>query len=1027
MIPQHSLPAHAMILWSMPTRALIFAILAFLPSLAHAAADESGVQFFESKIRPLFVEKCYACHSTQAKKLKAGLYLDNHEKAFKGGESGAAFVPGSPEKSKLIEAVGYKNEDLQMPPKSRLSDVEIADLTAWVKMGAPWGKDIVSTGAAKIDEFDLQKRKAAHWLWKPVKPQTAPAVKNAAWAKSDIDRFILSDLEKNNLHPAAPADRRTLIRRVYFDLTGLAPNAEEVEAFINDSSPDAFEKVVDRLLASPQFGERWGRHWMDLVRFAETMGHEFDFPISNAWRYRDYIVRAFNEDLPCNQLITEHVAGDLLLNPRRTPDGNNESIVATGFWFFGEGVQSPVDVKQYQADVFDNRIDVFGKTFLGVTVACARCHDHKFDAISTADYYALYGYMKGTRYSQRAINDHAIATSAESFKPAHEKLRQAIAGHWLSRLDRLDAKDFSVSTDSPLKPGDIDLAPDAMANWQADAPCFTSAQPGDFVIGDEKRPVAAFIAPGGISSAAISRKVQGNLRSPDFQIDKRYLHVRVLGAGARLSIVIENFNVIRDPIYGSLKHNIKSDKPAWITVDLKMWHGRQAYLELSNITVPDPAGPASPENAWFAADQAILSDDARAPASPEKSVAVLPLLRDTIEQWRDNKLANSTDAAMRVNLLSQALQKGLLDGTTPAIASLLKEYHRAEQAIPAPLFAVAAADGIAGNEHVFIRGNYKIPGPAVPRRLLEAVCGDGQPPPPTGSGRLELARRIADPANPLTSRVYVNRIWHHLLGRGIVASTDNFGKLGEPPTNQPLLDYLADHFTKDDNWSTKALIRKIVLSSVYQMSSKSDEVFDQADPENKLLHRANIKRLEGEAIRDHLLQVSGALKLTMGGPSIPVHLTPFMEGRGRPGGSGPLDGAGRRSIYIETRRNFLTPMLLAFDQPLPFNSMGRRSISNVPAQALILMNDPFVLEESKLWAKRTLTQKDLTPQQRLQQMYESAFSRPPTPEEIATLLDFANQQGEQLKIPKEKRLEDPGVWTDIAQSLVNTKEFIFIE
>ncbi len=1016
-----------MILWSMPTRALILAILLLLPRLAQAAGDDTGVPFFESRIRPLFVEKCYACHSTQAKKLKGGLFLDNHEKALKGGESGAAFVPGSPEKSKLIEAVGYKNEDLQMPPKSRLSDGEIADLTAWVKMGAPWGKDIVSTGAAKIEEFDLQKRKAAHWLWKPVTPQTAPAIKNAAWPKSDIDRFILADLEKHNLHPAAPADRRTLIRRLYFDLAGLAPKAEEVEEFVSDSSPDAFEKVVDRLLASPQFGERWGRHWMDLVRFAETMGHEFDFPISNAWRYRDYIVRAFNQDLPYNQLITEHVAGDLLPSPRRTVEGNNESILATGFWFFNEDVQAPVDVKQHQADAFDNRIDVFGKTFLGVTVACARCHDHKFDAISTADYYALYGYMKGTRYSQRAINDRAIATAAELLNPSREKLRQAIAEYWLTRLDNVTTDKMLFPTDAAAKPGDINLAGDAMSGWKSDGAMFSNSQAGDFVIGDEKHPVAALIAPVGINSAAISRRLQGNLRSPDFQIDKRYLHIRTQGGGARLSIVVENFNVIRDPIYGSLKHSIKSDKPAWITVDLKMWQGRQAYLELSNITVPDPAGPASPENAWFAVDRALLSDEARAPESPLKLAALSPPLRQTIELWRDGKLAQAPDAAMRVNLLAQVLQGGKLNGTDSTITALLKDYHRLEQAIPAPVFALTAADGIAGNEHVFIRGNYKIPGPAVPRRLLEAVCGEDQPPPPAGSGRLELARRIADPANPLTARVYVNRIWHHLLGRGIVASTDNFGKLGEPPTNQPLLDYLADHFTKDDNWSTKTLIRKIVLSSAYQMSSKSDETSDQADPDNKLLHRANIKRLEAEAIRDHLLQVSGALKLTAGGPSIPVHLTPFMEGRGRPGGSGPLDGAGRRSIYIETRRNFITPMLLAFDQPLPFNSMGRRSISNVPAQALILMNDPFVLEQSKLWAKRTLEQRDLTPQQRLQQMYESAFSRQPTPEEVASILDFANQQGEQLKLPKEKRLEDPGVWTDIAQSLINTKEFIFIE
>lgn len=1010
----------------MPIKSVILATFLLLAGASHAAPQDTGIQFFESKIRPLFVEKCYACHSSQAKKLKGSLYLDNREKAFKGGESGVAFIPGTPEKSKLIEAVSYRNEDLQMPPKSKLSDPEIADLTAWVKMGAPWGKDLPTTGLAKIEEFDLQKRKAAHWLWKPVTPQTPPIVKNTAWPKSDFDRFILADLEKDNLSPAVPADRRTLIRRVYFDLIGLAPTPQEADDFLNDPSPNAFEKVVDHLLASPQFGERWGRHWMDLVRFAETLGHEFDFPIASAWRYRDYIVRAFNADVPYNQLILEHVAGDLLPDPRRTPDGNNESILATGFWFFNEDVQAPVDVKQHQADIFDNRIDVFGKTFLGVTVACARCHDHKFDAISTADYYALYGYMKGTRYTQHAINDRAIAAAIEPLRPAREKLRRAIADNWLAQIDKLKTRELSVSIDAPPRPADIDLAPNSFASWLPEGPGVAPSQAGDFVPGDEKHPIAGFLAPVGFNSAALSRKLEGNLRSPDFPIDKRYLHVRVQGAGARLNIVVENFNVIRDPIYGSLKHNIKSDKPAWITVDLKMWQGRQAYLELSNLTVADPATSGSPANAWFAIDRALLSDDPRAPALPDKPISTA-LLHETIEQWRDGKLADAPDAPARITLLSQALQKGLLEGITPAVAEQLKEYHHLEQAIPAPVFALAAADGIAGDERIFVRGNYKITGPTVHRRLLEAACGDNQPAPSTGSGRLQLAQRIADPANPLTARVYVNRIWHHLLGRGIVASTDNFGKLGEPPTNQPLLDYLAAHFTSDDNWSTKRLIKEIVLSSVYQQSSKSSESADQADPENKLFHRANIRRLEAEAIRDHLLQVAGNLNLTQGGPSVPVHLTPFMEGRGRPGGSGPIDGAGRRSIYIETRRNFLTPMLLAFDQPLPFNSMGRRTISNVPAQALILMNDPFVLEESKLWAKRALSQKDISPEQRINQMYQSAFTRPPTPEETTAILTFANEQADQLQIPQEKRLQDPRVWTDIAQTLINTKEFIFIE
>jgi hypothetical protein len=1013
----------------MPTKFVICALFLSLAAMtARGADDEAGGQFFEAKIRPILVEQCYGCHSTQAKKLKAGLYLDSQQGAFKGGESGVAFVPGSPEKSRLIEAVGYKNVDLQMPPKDKLTDRQIADLTAWVKMGAPWGKETAPTSVAKVEAFDLQKRKSAHWVWKPVQTQTPPIVKNTAWPRDPIDQFILAPLEAKALSPASPADRRTLIRRVYFDLIGLAPKPEDVEAFLNDQTPAAFEKVVDRLLASPQFGERWGRHWMDLVRYAETMGHEFDYTIPNAWRYRDFIIRAFNADVPYDQLIREHVAGDLLPAPRRTPEGNNESVIATGFWFMGEGVHSPVDVRQNQADVFDNRIDVFGKTFMGVTVACARCHDHKFDAISTADYYALYGYMKGTRYTQYAINDRAIAAAAEQLKPVREKLRRAVAEQWLSGLDALAVTELPIANDRAPRPGDIDLAANDMANWQAQGSAFVRTEQGDFVIGDEKRPVAAILAATGMNSGAVSRRLEGALRSPNFTVDKRYLHVRVQGAGSRLSIVLDNFVIIRDPIYGILRHSIKADKPTWITVDLKMWQRRQAYLEFSDINVTDPGGGDSPLDSWVAVERAILSDDARPPAAEKPVAQIAPLeqlLRDTIELWRDGKVAQSADAAFRARLLSQAVQKGLLDGSNETIAALLKEYHRLERAIPAPIYVLAAADGIAGDECVFIRGNPKIPGPSVPRRLLEAVCGGDQPAPTSGSGRLELAERIASPSNPLTARVYVNRIWHHLFGRGIVSSVDNFGKLGESPSNQPLLDHLAERFTRD-GWSTKRMIRAIVLSSAYQMSSQSDSASDQADPENKLLHRQNVRRLEGEAIRDHLLSVSGRLDLTMGGPSVPVHLTSFMEGRGRPGGSGPLDGAGRRSIYIEVRRNFLTPMLLAFDYPIPFNTMGRRSISNVPAQALILMNDPFVHDQALIWAKRMLAEISADAQQRIARMYESAFSRPPTADEVTAVLAFADQQGEQLGLEPAKRLDDLRVWTGIAHALMNTKEFIFI-
>jgi mono/diheme cytochrome c family protein len=992
-------------------------ILVILLFAAPSRADEGGAQFFEAKIRPLLAEHCFSCHSARAKKLKADLYLDSRAGALKGGESGPAIVPGSPQTSRLIEAVNYKNVDLQMPPKDKLTDAQIADLTAWVKMGAPWGQVSRASPVARVEAFDLQKRKATHWAWQPVKVQTPPPVRETTWPRNPIDQFILAKLEAAGVQHAPPADPRTLLRRLYFDLIGLAPSPEELDAFLHDSSPDAYEKVVDRLLASPRFGERWGRHWLDLVRYSETMGHEFDYAISNAWRYRDYVIRAFNQDVPYNQFVTEHVAGDLLKNPRRAPDGTNQSVIGTGFWFLGEGTHSPVDLRQWQADTFDNRIDVFGKTFLGLTVACARCHDHKFDAISTADYYSMYGYLKGLRYTQTAINDRAIASSVSGLQEVKDKLRRTIADDLLTHLEEPTSLPALAQPDHVAATTEIDLAPPHLPGWRTDGAAFTITQPGDFLVGDDQHPIASLLTTTVAHSALISRKLEGALRSPTFTLDKRYLHVRAAGDAVRMNLVVDNFVIIRDPIYGSLKQTIKHDKPAWLTIDLKMWQGHQAYLEFEDHSVPDPSMTSAPTNGWLVLERAILSDQAHPPAA-QKPGERAPLLRSTVEQWRDADPI--TDPAQQ-----RALAATLEQLTpTPTTTSLLRDYRTLEKSIPAPVYALAASDGQAPDEHIFIRGNPKTLGPITPRRLLEALSTSAglrthDSALRTRNSRLTLAAQLTDPANPLTARVMANRVWHHLFGRGIVPSVDNFGALGEKPSHPELLDYLATDFVQH-NWSIKHLIRTIVLTSTYQQSSTQDSSGLSASKaalstqDSSLFARQSTRRLEAEIIRDHLLDVAGQLDLTMGGPSVKIHLTPFMEGRGRPGVSGPLDGAGRRSIYVEIRRNFLSPMLLAFDTPAPFNTMGRRTISNVPAQALILMNDPFVHHEADLWAQRILADNSLTTQEaRITRMYLTAFSRPPTPQELSTVEHFLDQQR-----------QDP--WPNLAHALINTKEFIYI-
>ncbi len=1054
--------------------------------LAAAEPDAAGVQFFETKIRPILADQCYSCHSVNAKKLKAKLCADSLQGLLKGGENGPALVPGQPDKSRMIEAVGYKNQDLQMPPDSKLSDAQIADLAQWVKLGAPWPNEAPpkpkSDGAAKLEEFDIQKRKASHWAWQPVAPQPAPAVKNAAWVKDPLDAFILKKLEERNLAPAAPADKRTLIRRANFDLIGLPPKPEEVDAFLKDDAPNAFEKVVDRLLASPQYGERWARHWLDLTRYAESFGHEFDFTIPNTYHYRDYVIRAFNADVPYDQFAVEHIAGDRLEKPRVNPaDGCNESILGTAFFDFAEDVQAPVDVRQHQADRFDNMIDVFGKTFVGMTIACARCHDHKFDAIASADYYALYGYLKSSRYTQAALNQRAIQAKAdelaqlkkqlwtlalpelkkkaeglgaalENFKPAGKVEFSSPLYPW-TRMQKILPEHFAakwkeLGNEFSRKASEISAA--AQKNEESDANLPITFEESafqknaEFIPGaDARRPISELCDSAGFVSNGLSRKLQGTARTASFRIDKKFINILAKGQGGRISVMIDNFTLIRSPIYGELRTRLKSDKEQWHRFDVRMWQGHEAYIEFSDTNTPFPGeeGGVSP-NDYLAVRKVAFSNDGHSGDDGEALAWMGEYIADhdapaSADELADNYQRGALSALNRaetevdslserdIALLDALIENGLLDlQPAPELEAFFKKFHDAENAVPAPIRAPVIVDGNGVDECVFVRGSPKTPGPVVKRRFLTALGGEkppAQPQPETsGSGRLELARRIADPANPLVARVMVNRLWHHLFGRGIVASTDNFGKLGELPTHPELLDFLANRFATG-GWSIKKTLKELMLSSAYQMSSSPNPANDaKADPDNKLLAHQRIKRLEGEAIRDAMLAVSGRLDLKMYGPGVDVYLTPFMTGRGMPG-SGPLDGAGRRSIYTAVRRNFLPPMMLAFDTPAPFSSQGRRTVSNVPAQALILLNDPFVLGQAELWAKRTLAEKSATPAQRVTAMYRAAFAREPSESEVKEALAYIESQ------MKEPDANEQNAWKDFAHVLMNVKEFIFVK
>ncbi len=983
------------------------------------AADPGQLEFFEKQVRPLLAQHCYECHSVQSEKLQAGLLMDSRASLLEGGDSGEALVPGDPESSLIIEAVHY--ESYEMPPKGKLSDQEIQILEKWVEMGAPWPDEPAPTANAGVPVFDLQARKAEQWAWQPIASPPLPEVQDTAWPRDDLDRFILAQLEAAELQPAGDAERGALVRRLYFDLTGLPPTAEQVRQAIADDRPQAIAELVDTLLDSPAFGERWGRHWLDLVRYAESRGHEFDNDAINAYQYRDYVIRAFNADVPYDQLVREHIAGDLLSTPRLNPDsGANESVLGTGFWFLGEWVHSPVDIRKDEADRFDNMIDVMSKTFLGVTVACARCHDHKFDPISTADYYSLSGFLQSSDYRQVRFE------SIEHNRRIAEQL-DVLDTNFRGQLDALLADEVAPMADQPATPAvaavAIDYANLSAGDWMQDGASFgmRPRRAGQLIVGEQDgepqlqivRHNAASNDPFWNGLESIGGKGVHNrgrleqlprsgrtLRSPTIELTDGNVAIRAHGSGHVVACV-DSHRLIAGPLHGQTIAEIKPGN-AWVRMNLKRYVGHRVHFEFT----PSPDATLEvccvTQGATAGELKAIAQREAAIEAAAEERLAA-------IEQWLASEAA--AVAEVRQAVATWASQRSELSG----------QVRRKSQ------IAMGMLDGSSEDDHVLIRGNAAKPGKLEPRHFLTAITGDAPLPLQTRSGRLELAAQINDPANPLTSRVIVNRIWHHLMGRGIVPTTDDFGVLGQRPTHPELLDHLAQRFVADGQ-SIKQMIRTIALSRTYQMSSHSDPQAVQADPKNLLWHHRPPTRLEGEAIRDALLTISGQLDRTMYGEPVPIHLTSFMDGRGRPGHSGPLDGQGRRSIYIAVRRNFLSPFMLTFDTPVPFSTMGRRNVSNVPAQALILMNDPFVVAQTKAWAQRALSVVPPTDDQaasvgqRIEWMYLTAFGRPADEHEQQIAANFLQQQAEARNLS----IDDASLWADLAHALVNTKEFIFL-
>jgi hypothetical protein len=912
--------------------------LLFVCVTATTAAQQPS-DFFESKIRPVLAEKCYGCHNSKLKSPFGGLRADTAEGLRQGGDSGPAVRPGDPENSKLLQAMTYKGT-LKMPPSGKLPDSVLADFTAWIRDGAHDPRTGAAPAAPRKGVDLAEGRK--HWAFQPIRRPDGPA---------SIDAFIRAKLTEQKLTPAPAADRRTLIRRVTFDLTGLPPTPAEIDAFLADDSPQAWAKVVDRLLASPHYGERWARHWLDLVRYAETNGHEYDNDKHEPWRYRDYVIRAFNEDLPYNQFMKEHLAGDLLPNKRLRRDaGAFESPVGTTSLWFNEVLNSATDSEKSKADDVDNQIDVTSKAFLGLTVACARCHDHKFDPIPTADYYAMAGFFHSTDIREADIDAPARREKIAALGKEIRKLNQQLGDRVLpvsaaATGYRPEDKPFATFHD--------------FGDWMAQGAAFGNA------------PVAGAAD----SRAAGSDVFMGTLTSPRFDTGKQlYLHVRI--AGSKTDTKLRELAPLRFTIvnagFKSQTIHPDSETPVWKTLTLTFERERNVYLEIVDRS----------RTGWIRVDEIVFSDSKEPPRTTEPNP---PLAVSAAAPANPDALR-----ARRAELEAQ---------------------------VPDTEFAAIAEDWKPHNIRLHIRGNHKNLGDEIPRRFLQVLAGTEQPPVPDGtSGRLQFAERLASSDNPLPARVMVNRIWKHHFGNGLVRTTDNFGKMGEPPTHPELLDYLAARFL-DSNWSVKAIHREILLSATYQQSSTASTEAARLDPNNKLLQHMPVRRLEAEAIRDTMLAISGALDPTLYGPSITPYISAWQNGRGKPQ-SGPIDGDGRRSLYIQVRRNFVTPMFLAFDYPAPISTIGTRTVSTVPSQALMMMNNEFIYGQAQRWAKQAIAA-TADPAERIRRMYTAAYARPATQTEVDTIVAFT-------KSPQQAAKPEPELWADIAHVLLNSAEFIYV-
>ncbi len=924
-------------------------------SASAAPSDPAALEFFEKKIRPVLTEHCYSCHSADAaakKKLKGGLALDSRAALLVGGDSGKVIVPGKPAESMLFKSIRYDGE-LKMPPKGKLPDAVIADLEKWIKDGAIDPRGEVSQAPPKQIGLSLEAGRK-FWSYKPLTDPAVPAVKAADWPANDIDRFILARLEAKGLVPATDADRATLARRLSYDLTGLPPTPEVVDEFANDSDPKAYAKLVDRLLASPAFGERWGRHWLDLARYADSVTLR-GFVFKEAWRYRDYAIDSFNRDVPYDRFVKEQIAGDLL--PAKTTEDKARQIVATTYLMLGNTNLEEQDKKQLRMDVVDEQLDVISKGLLAQTITCARCHDHKFDPIPTKDYYAIAGIFRNVK----SLENANVSKWVEVPLPAAPEIEAAVKKYdaqladLQNRVKALKAKTLPVNPETAAK--------------------------GVLAVKD---------VPGIVVDDAKAMKVGEWMESTfsNTYIGTGYVHDKDQGKGEK-SITFDPEIPTTGKYEVWLAYSGGPSRADKVPVTIFSADGEKTIAVNMKLAPPIQGRFVSLGQFRFEKDGqsfAIVSNEGTKGHVTADAMAFIPV--DQVTNVAKPQAAGAVD---KLAVLEAELKALLAHAPTRPMAMSVIEEAKIE------------------DSRVHVRGSVNTQGDSVPRGFLQvAMAGKAPTIPLNQSGRLQLAEWIASKENPLAARVFANRVWYWLLGDGLVRTLDNFGTTGETPSNPELLDHLATNFIRN-NWSVKRLVREVVLSRTYRQSATRVPQFTlDNDPENRLFGRANRRRLDAESLRDTLLSVSGKLSPSAGGPSFPPTVAADY---------GFKHTSTARSVYLPVFRNALPELFDAFDFADTSMVNGKRNASIVAPQALFLLNNPFVVEQSKFTAQRLIAERLPSDDARLTRLYRWSVGRAPTAGERAVAAKFlANRTG-----------EPNATWAALVHAVFASADFRYVE